>query len=108
MHPAEGDYLAAKVFDAAADEVDGIVDYQKTVVHIGAMLQFYVRILGVVTAQVVVDLRMARVGIDCCLHTFGPLCENLQYALVHIVVNQNNSSCCLPNQIGNKRIIAVR
>lgn len=92
VHLTECDNFLTKILDRAADEVDCIIDYQKPVMHIRAMSYFYGRILGVVSAQIIGDLRMARIGIDCGRYSFLSFCQNFQYPVVNIVINENDSS----------------
>lgn len=59
--------------------------------HIRAKPYIYGRILGVVSVQIIGDLRMARVGIDCRRYSFLSLCQNFQYPVVNIVIYENDS-----------------
>ena len=70
MHTAEGNYLFTKVFNRAADEIDGIVDNQKSVVHILTILNDYGCILSVMSTQIITYLRVLRVGINDSRHSF--------------------------------------
>lgn len=49
MHPAECHNFLSKVFNGAADEINGIVDYQESVMHICACFYLYSWILCVMT-----------------------------------------------------------
>lgn len=93
MHLTESDNFLPKILDRAADEVDGVVYYQKPVMHDRAISHFYSGILGVVAPQIIGDLGMARVGIDCCQHPFLAFCQHFQYSVVHIVVYEDNPFC---------------
>lgn len=65
--------------------------------HIGAMSYFNPGILGVMTAQIIFDLRMAWISIDCRWHAFPALCQNFQNPVINIVVYKNDSPCGFPD-----------
>lgn len=90
MHLTECDNLLTEILDRAADEVDGVVDYQEPVMHIRAMPYFYSWILGVMSAQVIAYLGMAWGCIDCRRNSCLTFCQNLQYLFIHVVVNYNH------------------
>ena len=91
MHLAEGYYLFPKVFDGASDEINSIVNYQKSVMDIVAMLKFYFRILCVMLLYVKINLRFLGIGINQSRYAIFTFVKCFQYAVIYEIINKYNA-----------------
>ena len=97
MHLAESNNLFSEVFDRASDKIDSIVYYQKSIMDVSAMPKGDFRVLGIMSSNIKIDLRVARICEYCSRNTLLTFIKCFQNTIVNIIVYEDNTSIGLSN-----------
>ena len=96
--------LLAEVFEACADQINGVIYTQESVVCAVKLLNLNGRVLRIVFLKIKRQLTRDILCVNNRFHAFVPLIQHRQHAIIHIVVDKHNAFLCLTDTLVDKGI----